>query len=167
MDSLGVLLYVCLSGLLASVMIEVLERLGILYKAYVLIGAADISGLLVFIAVAISLPLINNPRKFVVIAIFVHGLLLSLMQVCIKNAHIFGFNEPSSQKELEVFHTVLTYGFLIAFVGILVLSVLGVLLITLDPTSKTSDAPTAPVPSDLARDLRLSRSRARRSRVGR
>ncbi len=35
------------------------------------------------------------------------------------------------------------------------------------PTAKTVDVPTAPAPSDLARDLRLSRSHPRRSRVGR
>jgi len=35
------------------------------------------------------------------------------------------------------------------------------------PTSKTDDAPPVPVPSDLAQDLRLSRSCARRSRAER
>lgn len=141
------------------------------------------TGLLTFVGIIGTLGFKKAYYRSTVAILFASGLLLAISQLL---TELFPYS-PSVSGSLPLHAAIPITAFTFAIVGLFSCAFIALRhhvsegsgptpaklkeqaspQITPDPTSKTSGEPAARVPSDLARDLRLSRSHARRSRVGR
>lgn len=134
-----------------------------IYSAIKSFGAKDF--LTISLGV-IGLALARNANRSLMSILVIHI-------VCMLSTFVFFMAIPVdlifSEQAVEV-QRLLTFSLVFFFASIVgvplnIIFILVGLIVNRDPTSKTSAAPTVHDPSGLARDLRLSRSRARRFRV--